>query len=451
MALVNRQPDLLRGPARRFRAVPAVPVLVLVLVLLTAPGCSNLSAWRVSRDSSLSKPPTQEELQDDRSLMARWLSPRPGPYTGASGAPRSSLVLGSNGWQPMKVTPNPEADKEIQAAEQLFQQGKLEEAEAAFARIAKNREKSPWGEKAQFYVGECQYQRGRYVKAHDSFETLASVYPGTMYMDKVVSREFAIAETWLAQDDPKTKPEKKIPWTGHFDGRLPLIDTSGHALQVLEHVRQHEPEGPLADDAVMRIADQHYKSGSYEVAAIHYDQLATDHPKSPFLQRAQLQSIDSRIKDYIGPEYDASGLEKARELIKQTMLTFPDRPEGNEKLYNTLALINDQDAERTYLIGDYYRRAGKVASAEFYFGKVRSMWPKSPWAVKAKSQLAVLAKMPRTQTLPSRIMMTPGAMDASGASSGGGMNGMGMGGMGMGGMGMGGMGMGGMGNMGGMY
>ncbi len=91
----------------------------------------------------------------------------------------------------------------------------------------------------------------------------------------------------------------------------------------------------------------------------------------------------------------------------------------------------------------------KVASAEFYFGKIPQRWPGSPWAVKAKVELAQLAKMPRTQSKPSKIMIPPGSTDPFGNGGGGmgGMGGMGMGGMGMGGMGMGGMGMGGMGGM----
>ncbi len=107
------------------------------------------------------------------------------------------------------------------------------------------------------------------------------------------------------------------------------------------------------------------KHGDYESAALYYDQLITDHPKSPYLQQAQLAAIDARMKGYLGPEYDGSGLEKARELVKQTMATFPDRPAGNEKLYHTLDLINDQEAERTLrhrrvLPADRQGRLGRV-------------------------------------------------------------------------------------------
>ncbi|MDR3623122.1 MAG: M56 family metallopeptidase, partial [Paludisphaera borealis] len=66
----------------------------------------------------------------------------------------------------------------------------------------------------------------------------------------------------------------------------------------------------------------------------------------------------------------------------------------------TLDLINDQEAERTYKIGAYYKKIGKVASAEFYFGKIPQRWPNSPWADKARIELAQLARMSRKSVLP---------------------------------------------------
>ena len=68
-------------------------------------------------------------------------------------------------------------EAELDAAEQLFQQGKLAEAEAAFAKIAKNRKGPPWGEKAPVLPGRDQYQRRKYVDAHDSFEKLCRRLP----------------------------------------------------------------------------------------------------------------------------------------------------------------------------------------------------------------------------------------------------------------------------------
>src|SRR5262249_53829758 len=207
---------------------------------------------------------------------------------------------------------NPEADAEIQAAEKLFQQGQLAEAEKAFAKAAKKRKETSWGEKAQIYLAEIRYQRGNYVGAHDAFEELFKTYPGTKFMEKAVAREYAIAGAWLAAIAPDAKPEQKGSWKDHFTGRLPFVDVSGHAVSVLEHVRHHDPTGPLADDAVLKLADYHFAQQNYEESGLYYDQLIVDHPKSPYVQRAQRASIDSKMKNYTGPEYAATGLAQAR-------------------------------------------------------------------------------------------------------------------------------------------
>ncbi len=435
----------------------------LLALGLLLPGCcagcqtfvSPLTAWRAAYDRGLTRGVSKDEMADvtgsadSQNLMDRWLAPRRGPIS-SSDSSGSTLILGSDGWRPVAKPPkDPKAEAEFQAALKLFQQGKLPEAEKEFARIAKNRKGTAYGETGQYYVAVTQFQRKKYVDAHDSFEKLHADYPATDYLEKLVSREFEIAHIWMKQNDPQTPHDQVIPWYKRFDGTLPLIDTPGYAVKALEHVRHNDPTGDLADDAAMEIADFYLKHRDYESASIYYDQFLTDHTKSPLLQQVLHSAIEARMKAYLGPEYDGSTLEKARELVKRNMQSFPEQQASFEKLYHTLDLINDAEAEKTYKDGIYYKRRGKVASAEFYLGKIPQRWPNSPWAVKAKTELAQLAKLPRKPSKPSKIIIPPGFTDpfSSGGMGGMGMGGMGMGGMGLGGMGMGGMGMGGPGMM----
>jgi outer membrane protein assembly factor BamD (BamD/ComL family) len=415
-------------------------------------GCASdptgiMSRWRTANDKTI----TSSLDPDDRGMMARWFSPK-APKNADPNEP-SPFVLGKGGLKATKVAPNPEADEEFRAAETLFQQGKLKDAEAAFKKLAKKRKDTPWGEKSQYYLAETQYQQGKYTSAHNSFEQLHADYAATVYLEKLVAREYEIAQYWLSFSDPGRKPPKDAAWTDRINGRRPLLDTGGYAMRVLEHVRQNDPQGPLADDATLQMADYHFAIGDYDAAAGYYDELLTGHPKSPYVQRAQLASIDSKMKGYLGPDYDGTGLEQARETVKQTMATFPERQASvDNALYHTIDLISDQQAERAYRVGQYYRRTGHVISAEYYFAMIPYRWPRSSWASQAKVQLAELAKMPRTESQPSKIMTPPNFTDPFGGAFGGGANGMnGMGGGGA--MGMPGIGMGGMGGMpgGGMY
>ena len=428
---------------------PLQTIAVVGLASLGFHGCSNPGErWRLANDSAMAKTITPKEMGDDRGLLARWLTPKATP-PGTADKP-VGLILGRDGWEPPKFKPDPQAEAEFASAEKIFQQGDFGRAEPIFKSIAKKRKDTPWGEKASFYLAETRYQRGNFVGAHDAFERLVADYPGTLFLEKVVAREYDIAQAWLIAAEPakpKTDKDKadrnaksddaiqKTTWTDHFTGRLPLVDTSSSAIQALEHVRKNDPLGPLSDDAVMKIAHHFEAKGDYETASLYYDQVTVDHPKSEFLQQAQLSAVEMRMRGYLGPEYDGEGLEQARELVKQTMSTFPDRPEGDEDLLKKLDLINAQDAERTYAIGAYYRRIGKVPAAEYYFGKIVRRWPKSPYADKSKKQLATLAKMPRTKSVPSKIMSQPGANDPYSASAGGQNPAANLGGMGgMGGM-----------------
>ncbi len=274
------------------------------LVACGLSGCQSFSVpfaqWTAGYDSSLAKKiskeekdgATSEKVEEPRTLLQRWLNPKKdkdakdddSPSLPSSKSP-STLILGSDGWRPMLKPPkNPEADKEFDEAHKLFEQGKLEEAEKAFAKIAKKRKGSHWGEKSQYYVAEIQYQQKKFVKANDSYERLFADYPGTEFLDKLVSREYSLAQMWLSQSDPKAKPEQKLSWYTHFTGEQPIIDTQGTALKALEHVRHHWADGPLADDAVLQIAEFHMRTADYESAATYYDQLIADHQKSPFFQ-----------------------------------------------------------------------------------------------------------------------------------------------------------------------
>ncbi len=435
---------------RRRRGLLAAAALGSCLALS---GCQStvgravLSRISPRYDESLANGMVRPEDATPGRFLTRYLNPATTPHVSASKEPKS-LSMSNEGWKPIKVDPDPKADEELEAAQNLYRQGKYSEADSAFKSLAKKHKGKPWGEKAQYLLAESYYEQKKYAYANDAYEQLYKDYPGTQYLDKLVSREFAIAQKWLLSSEGKAKPEERFSWTDAFTGRAHLVDTTGYAISALEHVREHDPTGPLSDDALIKLADHYYEAKNYDDAGMYYDQLVTDHPKSEHLQKAQLASIDSKLKAYMGPEYDGTGLDGAKEMIKQTMAAFPERQASSEKLYHTLDVINDQYAERAYTTGMYYKKTGKIISAEYYLSMVSAKWPKSEWAKKAKTEVAALSKLPRQESKPSKIMSQPGQADpfSSGPASGGGGNGMGTNGGG----GMGGMGsmMGGMGGMG---
>ena len=129
------------------------------------------------------------------------------------------------------------------------------------------------------------------------------------------------------------------------------------------------------------------------------------------------------------------------------MQSFPERQASFEKLYHTLDVINEAQAEKTFTDGMYYKRIGKVASAEFYFGKIPQRWPNRPVGRQGQDRAGPARQAP-AQTLEALQDHHPTPAASTAVWAAWAWGGMGMGGMGMGGMGMGGMGMGGMGRWG---
>ena len=147
---------------------------------------------------------------------------------------------------------------------------------------------TPWGEKAQFYLAESQYQRGKLVAATTAYEKLVADYPGTEFKTSSSAASTPSPRPGWRRSTPRPSPRRSSPGTPTSTASSPCSTPTATPSQALEHVRHHDPTGPLADDAVLRIADEHMEHGDYETAAIYYDQL------SPITPRARSSSAPAR-------------------------------------------------------------------------------------------------------------------------------------------------------------
>ena len=69
-----------------------------------------------------------------------------------------------------------------------------------------------------------------------------------------------------------------------------------------ESIHLHDPRGPLADSAVMAMANMYFRAGHYEDAAFNYDIIRKDYPKSKYqLRGAHLWACRARCASYQGP------------------------------------------------------------------------------------------------------------------------------------------------------
>ena len=110
---------------------------------------------------------------------------------------------------------------------------------------------------------------------------------------------FAIATYW-EQLDLKSHHWPVVP--NATDKTQPWFDTFGNALACYQAVWLHDPTGPLADAALFRVANAHFRRGEWEDAADHYDMLRKNHPKSKYQKDAHLLELQAKDADLPGPE-----------------------------------------------------------------------------------------------------------------------------------------------------
>ncbi len=404
--------------SRRNQRVGRSAALQIVLITIVSVACGCQSGPFKSLKQAYQDPSAQKSHAPD-ALLSRWIGKTPvDPAITKAGG----LTLGPDGWVDQDPAHTDVLLSEFEAAETLYLKGELNEAERAFGRIARkerspeirlfkeeqllgssNQGGSPWRMKALYYLGEIRFRTGRYVQAHRTFEQLINEFPGTPHLDEAVAREFQIAQIWLNQVAPN-EDQPPLPWQARFTGGLPILDTGGSAVEVLNDVRMNSYDGPLADDAVKLIADHYERFGNYEQAAYYYDQMADEYPKSPLLHEAIVSGVDAKLNAYLGPHYDFSQLEEARESAQRALRLFPERQASTgDSLYHKMDLIEDQAAERDYEQGLHYQSSGYATSAEFLYSGIIAKWPKSEWADKAKLRLVEVARMPRRKAAPSTI------------------------------------------------
>jgi len=274
----------------------------------------------------------------------------------------------------------------------LFREKKYYDAAKQFAKAADRWPDTPLEEDAMFWRAESLFFDDRYSAAESAYDALLKKYTYSHYLDTAVKRQFLIGRYWEQFD----AAEPHWPVTPNFtDNARPLFDTWGRAQKAYEHVRMNDPTGPLADHALMAGANAYFVAGRYEDAAINYDMLRKEYPKSQHQKNAHMLGIESKHRMYQGPIYDGTPLKEASELVDQTLVTFgPTLGSDRERLIDAKNRMIAEQAERDWTIGQYYEKNRYYGAARHYYTNLIEAYPQTPAADRAKQRLEVIKDYP---------------------------------------------------------
>ncbi len=284
------------------------------------------------------------------------------------------------------------AREALQKGEALFHEGNYEEAAKELKTAADRWPESAIEEDALFLLGESQFFSDQYFKAHDSYGKLLVNHGNTKYLDTVMNRTFAIARYW----DQHQYRSGAWPVTPNLTDRTrPRFDTFGHAVEAYQRIRLHDPTGPLADQAVMALANGYFARGQFENAAWNYDLLRREYPDSTFQLEAHLLGLQAKKHIYQGSYYDGKPLEEAEEIVEQALTLFPgDLGADKERLVRNRARIIEEQAMRDFDMGQFYESKRWYGASRFYYHRVLDRFPDSRTAERARARIEVIRDQP---------------------------------------------------------
>jgi outer membrane protein assembly factor BamD (BamD/ComL family) len=284
------------------------------------------------------------------------------------------------------------AQEQFKQAEELFAQQKFDEAAGLYKKAAVHWPDSSVEEDALFMLGDCYFFMDKYPAASDAYAELLKKYDNSRHLDKVVLRQFKIAQYWLELQ--AHKPRQTLN-PNVWDRTRPTWDTRGNALKAHESVRLYDPTGPLADDSVLATANEHFIHDRFDDADYFYSLLRSEYPKSEHLINAYLLGLRAKLRKYDGPMYDSTSLVEAEELIDQMLSQFPEElGKERERVIQAGKAVRAQMAQRDYEMAEFYCKTKHYGAASIYFNSVIKDFPETQFAEMARQRLAEIKDLP---------------------------------------------------------
>jgi outer membrane protein assembly factor BamD (BamD/ComL family) len=274
----------------------------------------------------------------------------------------------------------------------LYNAKNYEEAAKQFYTASWRWPDSSMEEDAMFLEGESYFFADNYGAAQDAYVNLLKAHDNTRYLDTVISRLFLIATYW-EQLDINAHYWPVVP--NVTDRTKPWFDTLGNALACYQAVWLHDPTGPLADAALFRVANAHFRRGEWEDAAEHYDILRKNHPKSKYQKAAHLMELQAKMRIYQGPKYSIVPLNEAQEIADQALKQFPGQlGEEEQRVRAARAVLFEQRAEREWVMAQYYDNKSEYRAAREYYKVLLEKYPLTSFGQQARKRIEEISNEP---------------------------------------------------------
>lgn len=261
-----------------------------------------------------------------------------------------------------------------------------ERAAAEFDKLTKQYEYSEYASKAQYYMGLCYENMGKFYIAFQNYQKAIENFPHIENLDEIVAREFNIAKLYAAKSSPKVLGTD-------------ILTSRDRAIEIYKKVVDNAPYGKLADEAQYEMGSALKQSGMYDEAIQAFQKILDDYPNSRFEDKARFEVADCAYKASLKPAYDVEPTDKAIKAFEE--FSQANRDTGlNAEADKTIQRLKDKAAEKSILTARFYESQNHPESAIIYYKDVLNKYPTSSFAKEARDKIERLTE--RIKNPPSK-------------------------------------------------
>lgn len=188
-------------------------------------------------------------------------------------------------------------------------------------------------------------------------------------------------------------------------GWFPWFPDRAHAIGLYEKTLKLAPNGPLADESLIRAGRVALDMGMETRAAEVLERLLSDYPASKHLPEALERLAELRARESLGPDWDQAAALEAADHWRTLADQFPRDPRAARASREVAALRDRAARARLHLAVFYWERRNNPEAAKLMANACRTIAPESPAAKEAEELLALIQKHPNPPvTLADRLL-----------------------------------------------
>ncbi|MFZ1988708.1 MAG: outer membrane protein assembly factor BamD [Alphaproteobacteria bacterium] len=272
------------------------------------------------------------------------------------------------------------AEGELALVRHYVDRGQYGSAVSAADRYLKLYHDPNGREEVMLMAGESEMKRGRLFQGYERFEKQLAEFSGGRFSDRATDREFGVADEFLAG-------RKRKVW-----GFIPL-PARDEGLDILSRIADRSAGTPVAERALLRIADDRYAKGEWTESADAYDRYVNLFAKGSKADEAMLKGAEATYRSFTGVAHDETPLIEAEQRYRDFAQRFPISAKQAD-VDATVEQIRITRAHKLLEEGRFYERIHKPQAAAYSYKLVIDTYPQTDAAEQARLALEGLPSKP---------------------------------------------------------